>query len=118
MKKYFIFGAIILFVLLMTNSCIIFVGGDGTLRIVNDSEDYEIYEVYIVKNADSSGWGDDWLDADEIIDIFESRTFTLDSGEYDVRIVDSVEWNAYEYNVEIDPDSTTTLHYDGYNLDK
>ena len=58
---------------------------DATLRIVNESEQ-EICYVYLSLTT-ASTWGDDWLGNDTILP-GESYSFSLVSGEYDVKLVD------------------------------
>jgi hypothetical protein len=84
-------------------------GGEaGTLTIVNNSSEDVCY-VY-VSPADSTSWGDDWLDESTILDAGESETVTVGAGIYDLQAADC-DGNAIaeQYDVDLSTGQTWTL---------
>jgi len=117
MKRIFIFIMAAMLVLLLSNSCLFFFGDeDGYIRIVNNNDTYDIYEVWI----DPAPVFDLEFDTEylgyDIISTYESKTFAVSPDTYDVMIVDDVDDWADEIDVIVTPGDTVTLVYNGVTL--
>ncbi len=69
----------------------------GRLEITNDTGSYSFFYVYISPSS-SDSWGDDMLGSSETISPGDTRSFRLNNGTYDVKIIDEdddeyVFWN-------------------------
>ncbi|MEN8208738.1 MAG: hypothetical protein ABFR50_05760 [Candidatus Fermentibacteria bacterium] len=72
----------------------------GTIEIINDTGGYDIYWIYISPSA-SDSWGNDWLDETEILPSGSSVAFSVNNGEYDIRLVDEDDDEYIRYGVNI-----------------
>ena len=82
--------AICLFLAILVSTALAcgFGGGGGDLEItIKNSSLYDICYVQI-SPEDADEWGEDFLDDDEVIEPGDSKTFGVDEGTYDVRLLD------------------------------
>jgi len=89
---------------------------DGYIRIVNQSDIWEILYVYF-KISGSYDWGDDMLGDYETINTNSSRTFDVFPGTYDVMITDDSEYSAGIEHIVVYPDTMVTLYFDDFDLE-
>lgn len=80
--------------------------GENAVRIVNDSR-YDIYYVYI--SAAGAAWGPDRLGSSSILYAGESRTFYLDDGSYDFKLVDEDDDECAVYSININHSQTIEI---------
>lgn len=130
MKKINIIGLVILTVLLLSTGCVVIYDNpdsnpnptpfpdsdNGFIRIVNQSDDWEIFYVYF-RISGTNYWGDDMLDETETIKPFSSRIFAVPPGTYDVLIVDDSEFNSTAEYIPVKPDILVSLYFNGFSLE-
>ena len=72
----------------------------GRLEVTNDTGSYSFFYVYISPSS-SDSWGDDLLGSSETISPDMTRSFRLNNGVYDVKIIDEDDDEYIFWNVEI-----------------
>ncbi len=75
----------------------------GTVRIVNDTDGYAIYYVYI-SPASSDSWGKDRMGENEILEPGDSRAFSVQDGMYDIKLVDEDDDEYIRWDVNVEGD--------------
>ena len=72
----------------------------GRLEITNDTGNYSFFYVYISPSS-SDSWGDDMLGSSETISAGSTKSFRLNNGTYDIKVIDEDDDEYIFWNVDV-----------------